>query len=531
MEGLLDNLVGKNALVKEIHKGGRKRRLAWAYSTPFGTVHWENGEEAEEEYLQAILLCYASVDGCCASGKAALLAQGLHKEELAAYMEELFDKWMEAGAEVKKRWTLYAVSIHGGPKMVKKLQEWIWEWPQQGRGALAAEAVQALALSPQPQALVIVDGISRRFPYRQVKKAAGKALDLAAGKLGVCREELEDRIVPDFGFDRKGERYFTYGERQFKALFTPSLGLEVYDRTGKRLKNMPVPGERDDAAQAQAAYEAFRQMKKQIKAIVKIQKMRLELALSCGRKWNVGAWKRLFTENPVMRQFAIGLVWGIYDEKGLAQGFRYMEDGSLHKQEEEEYSLPEDGKVGLVHPMELSAEQLEAWKRQLEGYEARQPIEQLGRKVYTVTGKEADAPQLERFGGYIVNDLVLGGKLQEFGWRKGPVKENGCYNSYYRTDEEAGVGVKLFFSGSCVGGENEDVTVHYAKFYPADRIKDGFILCREEKETPVSADRAADFGALLLKEVPGRYFSEIALQLAKATASSRERDEGWKDGI
>ena len=34
--------------------------------------------------------------------------------------------------------------------------------------------------------------------------------------------------------------------------------------------------------------------------------------------------------------------------------------------------------------------------------------------------------------------------------------------------------------------------------------------------------------ALLLKDVPERYFSEIVLQLTKATASSQEKDEGWK---
>ena len=34
--------------------------------------------------------------------------------------------------------------------------------------------------------------------------------------------------------------------------------------------------------------------------------------------------------------------------------------------------------------------------------------------------------------------------------------------------------------------------------------------------------------ALYLKEVPPRYFSEIVLQLTKATASSEERETDWK---
>ena len=60
-------------LVKELHKGNRKRTLAWAYETPFCAVHKKSGEEASEEYLQAILLCYSSVDGCGVSKKADIL--------------------------------------------------------------------------------------------------------------------------------------------------------------------------------------------------------------------------------------------------------------------------------------------------------------------------------------------------------------------------------------------------------------------------------------------------------------------------
>lgn len=499
-------------LVKEIHKGGKKRGLAWAYETPFSIVHRKNGEAAGEAYLQAILLCYASVDGCGVSKTAAMLAEDLRPEELALYMNELFDKWLEAGAEAKKRWVLYAASIHGGFEIVKKLQHQIQEWPQMARGAIAAEAVQALSLNPLPQALLIVDGISRKFKFKQVKAAAGKALEFAAAQLGISREQLADRIVPDLGFDRNGERGFDYGERKFKVVITPALEIEVYDGAGKKLKNMPSPGKRDDEGKAAAAYEEFKQMKKQMKMTVASQKMRLELALSSGRKWDMGSWRKLFVENPVMHQFAIGLVWGIYEGTELLRSFRYMEDGSFNKEDEEEYELPEDGVIGLVHPIELSGEAAQAWKEQLEDYEIRQPIEQMERAVYTRTEAEGEMKVLERFNGCTVNDLSLGGKLQGFGWYRGPVGDGGCFDTYYRVDGEAGLGVQVSFSGSFIGGENEDVTVYGAAFYKDGDLKDGYVYGKEEKEK-----------SLFLKDIPERYFSEIVLQLTKATASGQKQ--------
>ena len=50
-----------------------------------------------------------------------------------------------------------------------------------------------------------------------------------------------------------------------------------------------------------------------------------------------------------------------------------MEDGSFNTADEEEYELPKEAVIGLVHPVELSADLLSAWKEQLEDYEIVQP--------------------------------------------------------------------------------------------------------------------------------------------------------------
>ena len=505
-------------LVKELHKGNRKRTLAWAYETPFCAVHKKSGEEASEEYLQAILLCYSSVDGCGVSKKADILAENLQSEELARYVNELFDKWLQSGAEAKKKWVLYAASIHGGDKIVQKIQHQVQEWPKAARGAIAAEAVQALTLNPLPQALLIVDGIARKFKFKQIKSAAQKALEFAAEQLGITREELADRIVPDLGFDENMERQFDYGERKFRVTITPSLEIQVFDEAGKKLKNIPAPGKKDDEQKAAAAYDAFKQMKKQMKLTITSQKQRLEMALSIAREWSVESWKQLFVKNPIMHQFAIGLIWGIYENRTLVQSFRYMEDGSFNTEEEEEYQLPEQGQVGLVHPIELSAEVKEAWKQQLEDYEITQPISQLDRNIYTVTEEEAASKQLDRFGGCVINDLSLNGKLLDLGWYHGSVQDGGGFFTFYREDADVGLGVEMHFSGTYVGFLNEDVTVYDARFYKAGTIERGsYVYDEVEKDE-----------AYFLGEVPERYFSEIIWQLVKATASSQERNENWK---
>lgn len=212
-----------------------------------------------------------------------------------------------------------------------------------------------------------------------------------------------------------------------------------------------------------------------------------------------------------MHQFAIGLIWGIYENGDLRATFRYMEDGSFNTVDEEEYELPAEGMIGLVHPIELDAETLALWKEQLSDYEITQPVPQLDREIFKLTKAEEQENELTRFGGKLLNGLSLSGKLQGMGWYRGSVQDAGVYSTFYREDGE--LGVELEFSGSYVGDENEEVTVYGASFYKAGTVQRGSYVY----------DTIKPENLYPLGKIKPRYFSEIVLQLTKATASSQEQ--------
>ena len=120
---------------------------------------------------------------------------------------------------------------------------------------------------------------------------------------------------------------------------TTALEVQAFDMNGKKIKNLPAPTKKDDETKAVAAYEELKQLKKQLKTVAADQKIRMETALVNGREWSIQAWQDLFGRNPVMHQFAIGLVWGIYEDRKLVAGFRYMEDGSFVTENGEEFKL------------------------------------------------------------------------------------------------------------------------------------------------------------------------------------------------
>ncbi len=485
-------------------RGTAKRKVEWVRDLILPEVHDQDGVRVSEDYMLALAAVYADMEKPCVDENVTRLVQPLQQKELSDYIRALYEGWLAAGGEAKKRWVLYAFSLHGGADVVPALYKQIRDWADHSRGAMATEAVQAMVLHGSQEALLQVDQMSRKFKSRQVKNAAAKALESAAEQLQISREELEDRLVPDLGFNGSMEQRFEYGPRSFTVRLNAALEAEVYDESGKRLKNMPAPGKKDDPEKAGEANAAFKQMKRQLKNVVTSQKMRLEQALISVRFWQAQQWQALFVSNPIMHLFATGLIWGVYENDRLQETFRYMEDGSFNTVEEEEYAFPGSGTIGLVHPLELSAEELDAWKQQLSDYDVVQPFAQLERPVYQVTAEEKESLAVTRFYGTEANGWALSNKMLAAGWCRGEILDAGWYTNFYRSDGTAGA--ELTFSGSSVGYEFEDVTIYELYFYKSSG--DG---ARYQKSVRVP-----------LSEVSPRYFSEIVLQVANVAEIAKD---------
>lgn len=510
-----DEVFSPMLFVDSMHKGGKAKKVQWLYETPNGEVHFKNGNVADDKYIQAILLCYANMTNPGVNENAALLANELNEQELNKYAETIFAKWTSQGAEAKKKWVLYFCAIHGGHNMLEVLLNYIKEWAENARGAIASDAVRAIACNGSSEALMSVDNIAHKFKHKQVKNAAVKALDDAAEELGITSDELGDRIVPDLDFDENMERVFDYGTRKFKVYLTPALELEVFDENNKKLKTLPSPAKKDDEIIAKQSNAEFKAMKKQLKNVVSIQKFRLETALLADRRWNVENWNNLFVKNPVMHSFAISLIWAAYENDNLVQTFRYMEDGTFNTADEDEFELPENCTIGLVHPIDLTKDELSNWKEQLSDYEIKQPFEQLERKVYRIKDDEIGQLDFNRFNGREINGMTLLGRMTKMGWYKGSVQDAGFFYTFYREDvtkrikdkdgkiQLVGNAVELTFSGMYVAGEDEEVAIKNIRFYKPGTVKRGSYEYDEpDEQRTITPDK-----------INPRYLSEIINQL------------------
>ncbi|MBP5267936.1 MAG: DUF4132 domain-containing protein [Ruminococcus sp.] len=511
--------VSAEDIVKEMTKGKKTSKLDWLFKEPLSPVHKKNGTVADESYLKALMLCFANSVGL-KDPNADIIVSELVPNDVCKLANEVLNRWLITPPEVKPqwleafeeleyeysptllaqakyKWVLYFASVYGGKQALIIFDELMDFWPLWQKGALAKEIPHAITLNGSSEYIMKVEKMSRKHRFNSIRKASADALLCAAEKLGISKEEFADLMIPDLDFDENMCRTFDYGSRRFKVYISPKLELEIYCDE-KKLKTIPKPTADDEKSIADDVYKEFTAMKKQMKTLVAAQLVRLEDTMRTARSWSSQNWKKLFVANPIMHRFAIGLIWGTYKDDKLEKCFRYLDDGSFTTVDDEEFTIPENAKIGLVHPVELTDEELSAWKQQLKDYDIIQPFPQLGRNIFKPTDEEKSSECIERFNGRVMKTIELAGAMSKIGWSKGTAGDGAMIDEFLREDIFArnnGIKASLMNSGMSVEiyrNKEDDVTIEGLYFYKLPGNE-----------------------SITINELSDRYFSEIMYQLSK----------------
>src|SRR6185437_2673338 len=238
----------------------------------------------------------------------------------------------------------------------------------------------------------------------------------------------------------------------------------------------------------------------------KSQAVRLERLMVRQHRWTAARWRERFLEHPLLFPFAVRLVWGTFDNKGqLLQAFRALPDRSLSDPLDESVELPaEDAAVGIVHPLEMSADQLDTWRRHLADYEIEPPFPQIDRPIARVAAAQVDLKKYEQFNETKINSLSFSAKSERSGWTRGAIGGGGTVASYRKRFDPAGIdafisfdGVPLYFDPTAV------TTIGTLLFLPIDTT-------------------VRDFEARLMRlgDVPPMVYSEAVSDMARICGRS-----------
>ena len=343
------------------------------------------------------------------------------RESLSAFAWDLFSAWLAAGSPAKDNWAFTALGLLGDDLAVHKLAPLMRAWPTDGASARATLGLHAMAELGSDSALRLVADLGADTMPKGLRALAQALLQMAADERGLSAEDLEDRLVPDLGLDARGQTQLDFGARQFLLVLDenlkPFLRKLEGGKPGARLKSFPAKNASDAPEKAQAASERYKAIKAQAEAVAKVQIRRLELAMVAGRCWSRADFELLYVRQPLLRQLASRLIWGVFEDHGetadaatvqatsprqrperLLQALRLSDDGELSTADDASWAWPEgegeggagDGlRMGLIHPMELNEAERAAFAQLLADYELMQPFEQLARWTAPAMAPEA----------------------------------------------------------------------------------------------------------------------------------------------
>ena len=325
----------------------------------------------------------------------------------------------------------------------------------------------AVAANPSAEALQVIVSAASQHRLPRVRGFADLLTRAVAAERGWSEAELGDRSIPTAGFGPDGLLHLSYGEREFLGRLTPELTIALTDADGRACKSLPAARKSEDGELVAQTRRRLVFARKEVAAVLKVQRRRLYEAMCVGRSWPVPLWRELFADHPLARHLAARLVWiagrpdkGVSANESEAGGqetrawtFRPTEDGELLGADDTVLELPPDTAVTLAHGTLLPEVEAADWQEHLADYEVTLLFDQFS----------AGAPQVEQ-GQWGIDDgagrRVVARDLRKRAKARGYEPDSNIYwyTTFLKAFPVAGLCSVIDFGGVDVWSEDQVVT-------------------------------------------------------------------------
>jgi hypothetical protein len=451
LQQLVDDAANRGKLGKPLEE--------WLNEESLPSLYYKNGKQLHSNAVRFLLYRMSRVKTMRSDVEARLIIDHIDKEKSADFALHLIKLFIDKGTKPEHKYLLAIAALLGNDTVVDKIRITINKWIEDSRFKMAEYGVGALALQGSNKALRWVEWYSRKYRTKKanVGAAALVALEAAAEELNITPYELGDRIVPDFGFDGLFKHFEAAGEN-YRAFIDSNFKMAFFNDDNKKLKSLPAAADNE-------LKEEFKAIAKEVRDVVKSQSSRLEYYVVIQRRWTVEQWQQFFLNNPVMFIYATKLLWGIYENNELKQCFYCQEDTTLMDEEDNEISLSEEASIGIVHPLQLSAEALQVWQRKFFELAIEPEFPQLNRPVYRLAPEDKHITIIRKFEDVKTEPGSIKGALDKSGWNKPIAADAGFIDSFSRDDYSGNIKAVLEVEGVHVVGFDNDMDPKLGRLY------------------------------------------------------------------
>ena len=436
--------------------------------------------------------------------------------------------WLCAGresAEVARALRALALSAYRkvpqvGPRCVRVGNACVW----------------ALGNMPGTEGIGQLALLKVRVKFGTAQKGIEKALDTAAERAGLPREEIEEMSVPPYGLQVVGIRRERLGEfgAELAVTGTSATELRWVRPDGKRQRSVPKPLKEHHAEELKELKAAAKDVQKMLPA----QRDRIESLYLEQKSWTFPIWRERYLDHPLVGTLARRLVWRFGGGGRAAAGVFY--DGRIVGRDGHALDWLDDSTlVELWHPIREQPDEVLAWRDWLAELEIRQPFKQAHREVYLLTDAErTTGTYSNRFAAHIIRQHQFNALCGARGWKNRlRLMVDDVYPPASREMPAWGLRAEFWVEGI---GENygTDTTEAGTYLYLAtDQVRFYQMDARENYAHAGGGGYSAGWygqGAaepLLVEEIPPLVFSEVMRDVDLFVGvASVGNDPNWSDG-
>lgn len=377
---------------------------------------------------------------------------------LAAMSRALLEAWLRVGAPPKERWMLQSCAHFGDDAVAQFLASQAAMLAPKGLSSRAQEMAEVLGAMRSRASLSALHQLIRRVRSKAFRARAELIFTSTAEKMGFTEDELAERLVPDFGLRPDGRL-----PTDEPVFIEWSAGkVRFVDDDGTVVKSLPETGddERD---------EELAGLKKRAASVLKEVVERLERRMSGQRRMKLDHFTETYAMHGLTSLVARHVLWGQWSGATLKRVFR-LEGAAPVDEKGQPVAMTPELEVGVVHPLQLSAEVRDAWAKVM----TDEAFPQLQRKTQRFADVQALSKVLQRW----VDTSVASGRLiglEKRDWVRGEQVGGGCYVDVARRTPSLSVRMEfepgIYLGDPTMNAQQRITAVHVEQRGPPSEVE------------------------------------------------------------
>ena len=272
----------------------------------------------------------------------------------------------------------------------------------------------ALGNMPGNEAVAQLSILKIRIKTNTAQKLIASALDVAAKRLGMAAQEIEEMSVPAYGLDEVGLRRDEFDEICCELRVNGSEVEQVWTRKdAKRLASAPKALKEKYPEQLKEIAQAVKDIRKMLPA----QRDRIDNLFLLQKKWIYASWLARYIDHPLVGTIARRLIWK-FSKDDKSTSAIWFEGRMVGRDGEPVDWLDDSTMVELWHPIHVESNVILEWRGWLMEHEIRQPFKQAYREIYLLTDAELNTRVYSnRYAAHILRQHQFNSLCAAKGWK------------------------------------------------------------------------------------------------------------------